>query len=49
MRHLNPQKKPIIRIRQIPTIRLPMQRNVMLIRQRQQFLQSRGWRINRSG
>jgi hypothetical protein len=42
MRHLNPQKKPIIRIRQIPTIRLPMQRNVMLIRQRQQFLQIPG-------
>ncbi len=39
MRHLDPQKKPIIRIRQITTIRLPMQRNIMLLRQRQEFLQ----------
>jgi hypothetical protein len=38
VRHLDPQKKPIIRIGEIPAIRLPMQRNIMLLRQRQQFL-----------
>ena len=29
---LDPQKKPIIRIGQIPAVRLPVQRNIMLFR-----------------
>jgi hypothetical protein len=37
MRDLDPQKKPIIRIGEIPAIRLPMQRNIMLLGQCQQF------------
>jgi hypothetical protein len=32
VRDLDPQEKPIIRIGQIPAIRLPMQRNIMLFR-----------------
>jgi hypothetical protein len=38
MRDLDPQKKPIIRIGEIPAIRLPMQRNIMLLRQGEEFL-----------
>jgi hypothetical protein len=38
VRDLDPQEKPIIRIRQIPSISLTMQRNIMLFGQRQQFL-----------
>jgi hypothetical protein len=37
MRHLDPQKKTIIRIGQITTVRLPMQRNVMVLRQGEEF------------
>jgi hypothetical protein len=37
VRHLDPQKKPIIRVGQITTVRLPMQRNIMLLGQREEF------------
>jgi hypothetical protein len=37
VRDLNPQKKPIIRIGQIPAIHLAMQRNIMLLRQGEEF------------
>jgi hypothetical protein len=42
VRYLNPQKKSIIRIREITPVRLPMQRNIMLLRQGEEFFQVPG-------
>jgi hypothetical protein len=38
VRDLDPQKKPIIRIGEVPTVRLPVQRNIVLFRQGEEFL-----------
>ncbi len=42
MRDLDPQEEPVIRVREVPAVRLPMQRDVVLVGESEQFFQVAG-------